>query len=291
MSKGILFLHSLELHMQLNTKNFLAILLLGVATIYFYYGFRGGETSTQTNTQKPTVSAEIIETDTGKRLETYANSGTDWGMTPFGSGKPLTEAEKEKPQFVKPNTEWKTRTLNINGQWITYEFGKGNPIQLALTPLNIQEESRACELNPSPLPRICREGMYGYITPEVEQGLKQTLESPLWENLIVKCEKEYSVSIDYIQFNQNILAPQALDISRFLIIDPDTGRKELETMEIQEVIRVLVSIGDLDSDSGIWKNSCMEQYGKPLYQMLENVSVLYSSNVAFSVQDNRFASP
>lgn len=278
--------------MQLNTKNFLAVLLLGVATVYLYYGFRGEEYATKTDTQKQTaVSAEVVETDTGKRLETFANSGTDWGMSPFGSGKPLEEAEEEKPKFQKPNTGWKTRTLNINGQWITYVFGKGNPREVALTPTNIQEESRACELNPNPAPRICREGMYGYVTPEVEQALKRILESSLWEDLIVKCEKEYSVSTNNAQFNQDLLTPHALDISRFLIIDPDTGRKELDTVEIQKVIRTLISVGNLDTESGVWQSSCTEQYGKPLYQMFENISELYSSNIAFSVQENRFTSP
>lgn len=61
-----------------------------------------------------------VETDTLERLKTVGNSGSNWGMNPFGTGKPLEEAKHE---FKMPNTEWKTRTIS----GVTYVFGEGNP--------------------------------------------------------------------------------------------------------------------------------------------------------------------
>lgn len=295
MSKGILFLHSLELHMQLNTKNFLAILLLGVATIYFYYGFRGGETSTQTNTQKPTVSAEIIETDTGKRLETYANSGTDWGMTPFGSGKPLTEAEKEKPQFVKPNTEWKTRTIS----GVTYVFGEGNPREVALSQTELENLRKKCgsESDPNNLGYLCKE-TDGYVSPGVEKYLLDALSDPNWETLLTECKEnltyneEFFPSESEIANNQNgitfstIVNSDFLDIENWIYID-HSGRKTIDFKRLHAFQEWLSAGFEVywkqrewpihpDGTKWIFKNpTCVDTYGADILRNLVLARVTY----------------
>ncbi len=279
--------------MQLTQKHISGIIISGLVLVGVYYAVqnttpsKSDEVNISIGSIVPASKSDTgVETDTGKRLETLANSGTGWGISPFGSGKPLIEGEK-KPEFKKPNTEWKTRTLS----GITYVFGEGNPPEVVMTPTNLQEESRACALNPGSTSRICREDIYGYMTPEVEFALKKTLESPLWESLITECEKDYSHSSDFVRFQKNILAPHALDISRFLIIDPTTGRKELETLEIREIHLAIGAVGLNMYGSDIWENPCIAQYGKPLYHMLENVGVLYTSNVASAIQQNKLSSP
>ena len=275
--------------MQLTQKHIISLATVSIFAMIGYGIFQNSTPSQSdgvklsTGTVTP-ISQSGIETDTGKRLETVANSGTQWGMSPFGSGKPLEEAEK-KPVFQKPNTEWKTRTLS----GITYVFGEGNPKQVAFTATGIQQELRTCEVTPGSTARMCSEGRYGYVTPEIEVALRNMLESPLWENLITRCEKEYSNSDDYMRFQKNILAAHALDITHFLVIDKDTGRKEIETMELREIALTLSSVGAAD-DRGEWKNICISSYSKPLYQMINNITAAYSASAAIPIQESRMNS-
>lgn len=223
--------------MKLNTRNFIALLLVGVGTIYLYYGLRSEDATTKINTQKPTVSAEMVETDTGKRLETIAQSGTSWGMSPFGSGKPLEETPVDKPKFQKPNTEWKTRTLNINGRWITYEFGKGNPA--GATPLSEEEIEayKKCYYNTvvhamdCPPPPGTVAVTTGYFNSETEKDLLILLNSPLWKPILTNCEQQFRSSeisvLDHEANYNRIISGEYLSIENLIVIDDRDGRKML----------------------------------------------------------------
>ena len=283
--------------MQLNTKNFLAVLLLGVATIYFYYGFRGEETSPQTNTQKQIVSAEIVETDTGKRLETFSNSGTDWGMTPFGSGKPLEEAEEETPRFQKPNTEWKTRTLS----GITYVFGEGNPREVALNQLELENLRKKCgtELDPENTGYLCKE-TDGYVNADVEKYLFAALSDPNWETLITECKQnltyneEFFPSESEIANNQNgitfsiIVNSDFLDIENWIYID-HSGRKTIDFKRLhafQEWLSAGFEVSwkqrewprHQDGSEWVFKNpTCVDIYGADILRNLVLARVTYLS--------------
>jgi hypothetical protein len=274
--------------MQLIQKRLISISGFAVFIFFGYLAFQNFSSSQLDEHIIPvSQSGTSVIVNTGKTLSgsTVTLSGT-WTDSPFGSGKPLTGAEK--PVFKIPNTEWKTRTLNINGKWLTYEYGKGNPNGVMLTATGIQQESHECEMTSGSTSRMCREGMYGYVTPEIEIALRKALESPLWEKLVTECHKEYSLAPFYDRFQRNVLAPQALNLSRFLIIDERTGRKEIETTEIREVVDAISSVGT--DDSGEWKNVCIRSYGKPLYQMLNNITSAYNNTVSVSIQDNHMPS-
>jgi len=279
--------------MQLNTKNFLALLLVGVAIIYFYYGFHGEETSTQTNMQKQIVSTETVETDTGKRLETFSNSGADWGMSPFGSGKALTEMEEEKLKFVKPNTEWKTRTLNINGQWITYEFGKGNPREVALTTEQIEDTGKACESYEDGKTfydaEFCNPETekLRYLTAEAENHILAALSDPNWEKLATECEVNFRAmeTADTFQnaegnpnfpYFDRVFAPGFLDIDNFVSVEATTGWKKLNTgrtIGLSQFIMSAMEDGQIE-----YKNpygNCVDIYGKNIVEHLVKATDSY----------------
>ncbi|MBC7503667.1 hypothetical protein H7169_01750 [Candidatus Gracilibacteria bacterium] len=84
--------------MQLTQKHIIAISAVAVLAIFVYL-------AVQNNT--PSQSDTGVETDTVKRLKTVSKLNTGLRMSPFGSGKPLTEADKplQKLEFKKANLE------------------------------------------------------------------------------------------------------------------------------------------------------------------------------------------
>lgn len=220
--------------MQLNTRTFITLLIAGVGTIYLYYGLSGDEIRPKTDTHKQIVSYEIVETDTGKRLETYANSGTDWGMTPFGSGKPLEEMEEEKLVFQKPNTEWKTRTIS----GVTYVFGEGNPKEVAL----LESEIRGCSWQEGGIPE-CTDNGAGYVDPLLEKLVYDVLNSSDWEPLLQNCEKELRHEdeqnritaldngrpefVNFFNFDSLSNLHSYISMEDIFIINSQTGRKNI----------------------------------------------------------------
>ncbi|MBX9808972.1 hypothetical protein K2X92_01105 [Candidatus Gracilibacteria bacterium] len=285
------------------------ILIIGLSLFLLlgYIGFQNNDSSqldeslhTETNTN-PHINTGA--NNTPKPSTTLSVDTNIWGGNPFQTGSTstgeLTKPETPKPQttkvvFQKPNTEWKSRTLS----GITYVFGEGNPKEVALSVETMQQEFRQCEITPGSMARICRDGMAGYVSPEIERALKQVLESPLWGQLINLCSSEQRLNPGaFDKFNKHILAPGALDISRFLIIDPDTGRKELAISTFNNIYSAIVSVGadinDPRNDTGVRSTEgifypCVEQYGKPLADRLENIKVLYMTTLAYVSQDNRF---
>ena len=104
------------------TMGIVSMIIIGSCSLSSY------TTTKESNTHTGVTLASDhsgVETDTAKRLETMAHSGTHWGMSPFGSGKPLEVAQQV---FTTPNTEWKTRTITLkDGRVVTYRFGDGDP--------------------------------------------------------------------------------------------------------------------------------------------------------------------
>ena len=114
-------------------------------------------------------SSQLIgETDTIERLKTLANSGTNWGNSPFGNGKPLIEDDTQKINFKKSDTDWKTRTFS----GITYVYSEGNPIQVALTIDDLKKDlSEKCPEDLDDPKRIFCNEESGYMSSEVEKYL------------------------------------------------------------------------------------------------------------------------
>jgi hypothetical protein len=210
----------------------LSVIILGSCTAFF----------SDINTTKTHTGVTIVpdhsgtETDTGKRLTTYTNSGTNWGMSPFGSGKPL-ETSTNTRVFKKPNTEWKARTITLkDGRTLTYEFGKGNPI--GADPLSEKEMDsyKNCVFEPDKPILSCgpnSSAVTGYVTPDVEAELLNLVSNPHWENLIKNCRTDFERAditrllpsdMTYAQ----VIGSGELDLGKWISINPETGRKSIE---------------------------------------------------------------
>jgi hypothetical protein len=206
--------------MQFIQKYITSISLVGLFTAIVggYFILQSDTSSTsdgvKLSTGSTTISQSGIETDTVKRLETVANSLTGWGMSPFGSGKPLEEGEK-KLEFKKPNTEWKTRTLS----GITYVFGEGNPASV----LEKLETFQGWDQN-------------GYIDsntvrPKVEILLAQFLENPTLIIVINKCgwlTTPGNTSSSLAMGLPGVIFTTDFSMESLITINPSTGRKELD---------------------------------------------------------------
>ena len=222
--------------MQLTQKHITRISIVLILAIVGYFIAQnntpsqsdGVNTSTGTNT---TISQSGIETDTGKRLETVANSGTQWGMSPFGSGKPLTV--EEKSVFQKPNTEWKSRSVTLSdGRTLYYEFGKGNPAGVAQLSDKEKVSYNACERHETLSIISCgsmNEEVYGYLSSEMEKDLIGLISHPNWKPVLMNCEqlfRQYEHPDWGMSYDQ-VIYQGAMNIENLITIDLDTGRKEL----------------------------------------------------------------
>jgi hypothetical protein len=249
------------------------------------------------NTGSITISQSGIETDTGKRLMTLAQSGTQWGMSPFGSGKPLTE--EKKPEFKKPNTEWKSRSVTlIDGMTLYYEFGKGNPAGVALNKDQINAMTKTCEGNTSLMEKgICNaeSGLLSYVTPEVENHILLALSDPNWSKLATVCEKamhsiETSDLLANAKLDTNVIyydklfTPGFLDIDTFISVDQPTGWKKLNIGKASGLVHYLMCSmkdGCRGEDLNINSN-CVDHYGSNIVRHLETAVDLYHTPLSTS---------
>ena len=185
-------------------SGFIVFILFGYFAFQNFNSSQSDEVTTITNINTNTgiqdsISQSGIETDTAKRIETVANSGTSWGMSPFSSGKPLTE-EEYKPVFRKPNIEWKTRQVALNdGRTLTYVFGEGNPKEVTLDDAGIQEMADTCSDMPPSIDikptnkraeMLWKNGFCNgennrprYLSRQVEYHILMALSSPQWQDL------------------------------------------------------------------------------------------------------------
>lgn len=124
-------------------------------------------------------------------------------LSPFQSGQVNCREEIKKKLFLKPNTEWKTRTIN----GITYVFGEGNPKEVA---------KNRSELRP----------VDEYVTPEVEYALKAFLEDENFTKVMQKCGHilDWENKLEKPDWEKY---PDNLDMETMLIINPEHGRKEI----------------------------------------------------------------
>jgi hypothetical protein len=243
----------------------LGILALGVGYLIIGQTHPSTSDGVRINTGSVNIPQSGIETDTGARLMTLAQSGTQWGMSPFGSGEPLTEGEK-KLEFKKPSTEWKTRTLS----GVTYVFGEGNPKEVALDKHQLQSIRQKCgtQSDPDNIGYLCKESD-GYVTPEVEKYLNLALSDSNFGHFS-QC---FPPNILYIT------APNFLDIDTLLFIDSNTGRKEIDIAKLMRILEDLKHY--INPPESYAENqevdACMAKYGNRIYQNLYEVYRRYIS--------------
>lgn len=132
---------------------------------------------------------------------------------------PHPEKTVSKLVFQKPNTEWKTRTLS----GITYVFGEGNPKEVAV-PMDKIQDFFHCK----PPYTIGNEGYCperSYLTPEVEEALKNMLESPLWGEVASNCRESFRSTGGVEAFDTDFVTGKMLDINSLLYVNPIDGTK------------------------------------------------------------------
>ena len=276
--------------MQLTQKHIIAISIVAIIAMIGYGSFQKNTPPSQSDGVKLStgsispISQSGIETDTGKRLEIAANSGTAWGMSPFGSGKPLTEEEK-KPEFKKPNTEWKTRTLS----GITYVFGEGNPAGVALTVDDLKKDlSEKCPEDLNDPKRIFCTEESGYMSAEVEKYLLIALSDPNWERLMNLCEESLRrndpaiLESSYQASYNRIVYEDYLDINNnWVTISSITGRKNLNVARTKDLTQWITLATNASWDAynspvpNPYKNpTCVDVYGSEIIRNLR-IAVAY----------------
>lgn len=220
------------------------------------------------NQIRQTISHEGtgIETDSLKRLETLSKSGSNWGMSPFGSGKPLTEEEKELEATSKhPNTEWPTRTIS----GVTYVFGEGNPKEVAIPKEGMND--------------YWKNGGKAYMNPVAEKIMQSIIEDES-KNLIF----EQCVSVlDAGNYDKNIgwrPFETELHMADILYIDSETGRKEFDLKNIawiRDMINQLQNPIDNNGTEFLWQKCLSERQFydsfSPLMRKLLELDANYGS--------------
>ncbi len=227
------------------------------------------------------ISQSSIATDTLKRLETVANSGTDWGISPFGSGKPMTEEPKLK--FQKPNTEWKDRTITLSdGTVITHRFGQGNPAEVALP----ESEMKGCSWQEGG--DYCTDKGAGYVDPLLEKLILDVLTSPDWEPLLENCENDFRIvdafnqsasEVPIITYNRVINLRDYIAMEEIFIVNPQTGRKNITKEgygKLMGLYGYITSASDSQNQGGLGDplpgiSKCVDTYGVNIANMLINI--------------------
>ena len=237
------------------------------------------------------ASASVILT---KEESALAHSGTMKELPPCNLVNPFSGAidckKEEKPKFHKPNTEWKTRTLNINGQWLTYEFGKGNPA--GAEPLSDEEKVvyKKCYYNTvvntldCPPPPGTFAMTEGYVTPDIEKNLRNLITDPNWEKVLTNCEQQFrqyqdisgTSNTDFPGFvtYDTMLDGRALSPENLMGIDDSTGRKRLNLV-LKDWLRTAILAGVKNDGSVNLEtiNNCITQNGGiELYRAMDNLN-------------------
>ncbi len=198
------------------------------------FGIIGGYLYLSQESTQFSLSSRSNESDLVSRLRTFSGADSKWGQSPFSSGTPVVSESKEdsSPNIPQPNTLWETKTRQINGKTVTYVFGEGNPKEVAIPKEKIEEYMATVD------PEMG--APYGYVTPETEQALKAFLESPSLPYVLQKCYQQIDwyhrrAQADWEKF------PHDLSLENMLVIDPRTGRKELNQV-IFSVIHPIIDV-------------------------------------------------
>jgi hypothetical protein len=277
--------------MQLTQKQIIALAAVVILAM-LRYGILQQSTLSQSDgvklsTGSTTISQSDLEIDTGKRLATVANSGTSWGMSPFGSGKPLTEEQKQ--EFKKPNTEWKSRSVTLSdGRTLYYEFGKGNPV--GADPLSEKEKNayKNCsfedQLDQFSCGKIGKE-VFGYVTPDVEKSVLDLISNTNWEKVLINCEMDFRKYESSGQWGTTgertydaILFGTGLNIENMFSINPSSGRKELSISDIRQLFTNVYRQEALTNSSVeiLSINNCLSQNGGiEIYRQFDIINQQY----------------
>lgn len=229
------------------------------------------------------LSQSDKETNTGKLSKDISHSGGEWGGNPFATGITSTGNIK-KPEFIKPNTDWKSRQITLkDGRTITYEFGKGNPSEVAQLSEEEKNIYKKCYFNTVVYAMDCPPDSQGrgqgYVTSDLEKDLMMLLSSPLWQSVLMKCEQQFrSSEISVLDFEANydrVLFGEYISMEKLLIIDDRDGRKILSNnfgALLSWFSRAIRENREVMGSNVFHLNNCITQNGGlELYRMMDNI--------------------
>lgn len=146
---------------------------------------------------------------------------------------------------MSSDAPWATRTLPFQGKMITYEFGKGNPPEVALTGVALDEYRQ----DPS---------KRGYMTPEAEIAMEKFLSSDGFALLQKQCES-LIVSQNASRLEQHTKIPIHPNMEYIMYVDKNTGRKEFRDLDLQQIEGFWYSINNPleDPEKRTW-HTCLD---------------------------------
>lgn len=223
-------------------------------------------------------SKQEVRVSSGSSIHTKTNTSSNWGDSPFATGKTTSVAKTPaiKPRVNIPNLEWKTRTVTLkDGRKVTYEFGKGNPKEVALSLDDIKAARARCGTNEDPLNEgpFCKE-YDGYVSKEVEEHILAALSDPNWDKLLTECREQlteeissYGKDATYSDVFNHAFDSDIRSIDNFISINLNNGRKELNLIKVMGLRDLLrhstFAVRNMYNDTKPYKNpTCVDTYGK-----------------------------
>ena len=207
--------------------------------------------------------------------------------------------------FRPPNTEWKTRTITLDdGRTLTYEFGKGNPREVALTEKQVLILDETCFSIIEYLKiGACRDpGGFHYLMPEVENHILLALSDSRWTNLAHECRNAFRERDKALPSNQQIaqanrespylyvssdmlFSPGFLDIENFILVDKKTGLKHLNIPLLHSVESILdrATFGGGAGNATEYTNpqgNCVDTYAIDIFAHLNIAHSIYIDSSA-----------
>lgn len=175
------------------------------------------------------------------------NQNNNGKLPPLLSHADGLSAERLDSSMLYPATttkaSWATRTLPFGSKMVTYELGKGNPLEVALTGAELEEYRH--------------QSNRGYMTPEAEVAMSEFLSSEGFDILTTQCRKriEWYNSPENPQYH----FPLDLTMESMMYIDPKTGRKEFDAEKYQGISTFWYTLDNPleDNDKRMW-HECMD---------------------------------
>ena len=144
--------------------------------------------------------------------------------TAEASGNGVGGSSSTSSYFIpKPDLTWGPETRMVNGKKVTYVFGEGQPAEVdGMFDHATNQPSGAYWSTPTSFTN--GNNPYGYVTADFEQKLYALLSDERFHFLVNQCYRQLGFN-QQTDFNGGPI--HSLNMRDFLVIDPETGRKEV----------------------------------------------------------------
>lgn len=178
--------------------------------------------------------------------------------------------------YQSPSVVWETKYRTIGNKTVAYEFGKGNPPEVALEPA----QYRATKT---------QDGI-PYVTPEAELALKALVEEPRLRLVIEKCRSYFAGNVLAEQANA-ALDTKNLSLENMLYIDGKTQRKEIRWDMLEGFGMVITQLrSPLSDDGSAIAKQCLigseRQYLAEINELFAQVGRNYLNSQGVSDEQN-----